>query len=127
MMPRQVAQPNALRDQRRDKVGELVPFAPAPDTASDTPGPDLGPVAAARIEHWCRAYDIPPSTVRALRAQGKGPQTFEIGRLVFCMREDWCAWLESLATLGGSGRLSPPARRFGSGTSRGTPASTTSR
>ena len=84
MMPRQAAQPNALRDQHHDKSGELVQFPPSPDTASDTPGPDLGPLAAARIEHWCHAYDIPPSTVRALRAQGKGPKTFEIGRLIFC-------------------------------------------
>jgi hypothetical protein len=126
-MPRQAAQPNALRDQRQDRSGELVPFPPTPDAASDTAGPDLGPAAAARIEHWCRAYDIPPSTVRALRAQGKGPKTFEIGRLVFCMREDWCGWLEGLAMLGGSGPLSPPAGRFRRRTTRGTTANTPSR
>lgn len=127
MMPRQATQPDEPRDQRRDNVGELVPFPPPPDAASDTRGPDLRPVAAARIEHWCRAYDIPPSTVRALRAQGTGPRTFAVGRLVFVLREDWCAWLEGLATVGGSGPLSPPAGRFGRRTSRGSTANTTSR
>jgi hypothetical protein len=127
MMPSQVARPDEPRDQRPDKFGELVPFPPTPDAASDTPGPDLGPVAAARIEHWCRAYDIPLSTVRALRAQRKGPKTFEIGRLVFCMRVDWDTWLEGLATVGGSGPLSPPAGRLERRTNRGTTADTTSR
>jgi hypothetical protein len=111
-MPRHAAQQGALQDQCQGTVGEIIQFPPAPDAGSDTPGPDLGPITAARLEHWCGAYDIPPSTVRALRAQGKGPPTFEIGRLVFCLRKDWCEWLENLATLGGSGRLSPPAGRL---------------
>lgn len=127
MMPRHSAQQNDLREQRRDNVGEVVPFPPSTDAAIDTPGPDLGPVSAARIEHWCRAYALPLSTLRALRAQGKGPKTFEIGRLLYCTRGDWCGWLEGLATLGGSGPLSPPTGRFELRTSRGTTASTTSR
>ncbi len=126
-MPRQAAQPNALRDQRQDKSGELVPFPPTPDAASDTPGPDLGPVAAARIEHWCHAYDIPPSTVRALRAQGKGPKTFEIGRLVFCHARGLVRVAGRPGDLGGSGPLSPPAGRFGRRTNRGITANPISR
>jgi hypothetical protein len=66
--------------------------------------PDLGPVIAARIDHWRRAFDIPLSTMRALRAQGKG-------RLIFCLREEWCVWLELMAKNGGTGPLSPPAGR----------------
>jgi hypothetical protein len=113
MMPRHSTQRNDLQDQRQGRVGEIVQFPPTSDAPSGAPGPELGPVAAARIEHWCRAYDIPLSTLRALRAAGKGPRTFEVGRLVFCHREDWCGWLEGLATFGGSGPLSPPAGRFG--------------
>jgi hypothetical protein len=98
-----------MRGDRQAAAGAVVPFSPAPDAASDAPGPDLGPLTAARVEHWCVAYDIPVSTLRALRAQGNGPVTFEVGRLLFCRRADWLAWLEALAATGGSGPISPPA------------------
>jgi hypothetical protein len=122
MMSRQAAQ----QDKRQDNGGKpvLIPFPSQPDAASDAPGPDLGPVVAARIEHWCRAYDLPLSTLRTLRAAGKGPPTFEIGRLLYCRREDWCRWLEGLATAGGTGPLTPPAGRLGRRTTRGTRANT---
>ncbi len=113
-----------LKPRDNSKVG-VVPFAvPADESAGPNPVPDLGPVVAARLEDWSRAYNIPVSTLRALRAAGKGPSTFEVGRLIFITRDDWCAWLEGLAAVGGTGPLSPRAGRFGRRTNRGTTANT---
>jgi hypothetical protein len=72
-------------------------------------------VAAARIETWCREYELPVSTFRLLRAAGKGPKAFEVGRLIYWLRADWIAWWQEMAASGGTGRLSPPSGRLGRG------------
>jgi hypothetical protein len=51
-------------------------------------------------------HGIPESTLRAIIAAGVGPRTFNIGRLIFCRRADWIAWLDEIAQAGGTGRLS---------------------
>jgi hypothetical protein len=112
---------SGARLKHQDEISELVPFAVPPNAESDIPGPDLGPVVAARLEDWSRTYSIPPSTLRALRAVGKGPRVFEIGRLLYCTRDDWTSWLEGLAAVGGTGPLTPPAGRFGRKTNAGLP------
>ena len=60
-------------------------------------------VHAARIERLATDYEIPMSTLRAADALGRGPKTFTIGRLIYCRREDWTAWLDGLAESGGTG------------------------
>ena len=107
---------SAARLKHRDSKGsEVVPLVVPADaeTAGQTPVlvPDLGPVVAARLEDWSRVYAIPLSTLRALRASGKGPKTFEVGRLIYCMRNDWIDWLEGLAATGGTGPLSGRTNR----------------
>jgi hypothetical protein len=57
---------------------------------------------ACRLEYLAAAYSIPPSTLRALDAAGRGPRTFRIGRLLFCRIADWRAWLDQLADRGGA-------------------------
>jgi hypothetical protein len=71
-------------------------------------------VHAARIERLALDYEVPMSTLRAAIAQGHGPKTFTIGRLIYCRREDWTGWLDGLAMRGGTGPLSPPAGRASS-------------
>ena len=39
--------------------------------------------------------------MRALCAQGKGPRTFTIGRLIYCLVEDWNSWMQGVAVVGG--------------------------
>jgi hypothetical protein len=65
---------------------------------------------AARLERLAADYDVPPSTLRALIADGRGPRTFTIGRLVYVRRSDWVEWLDTLAEAGGTGPLSPTNR-----------------
>ena len=112
---------SGARLKHQDKIGELVPFSVPADAEGDSRGPDLGPVTAARLEDWANTYRIPMSTLRALRAAGKGPRVFEIGRLLYCTRDDWTSWLEGLAMVGGSG---PLTGRFGRRTNPGTTANT---
>ncbi len=68
-------------------------------------------VHAARLERLALDYEVPMSTLRAAISQGCGPRTFTIGRLVYCRRADWTAWLDGLADAGGTGALSPPSGR----------------
>ena len=41
--------------------------------------------------------DLPLSTVDKLRAQGKGPRCFKIGRRLYVRQADLHAWLDQLA------------------------------
>jgi len=68
-----------------------------------------GPTHAARLETLANEHDVPMSTLRAVIAQGGGPRTFTIGRLIYCRRADWTRWLDSLAESGGTGPLTPGA------------------
>src|SRR3954465_15459748 len=75
---------------RRSSAAAVVPFEDPASAASGPPGPgDLGPMAGTRLDRLCAACEIPASTMRALCAQGKGPAIFTIGRLIFCLVEDW--------------------------------------
>jgi hypothetical protein len=65
---------------------------------------------AARVSDLCRDYGLPESTFRSIVAEGRGPRTFTLGRLIYCRRSDWIAWLDRLAEAGGTGPLSPTAK-----------------
>ena len=41
--------------------------------------------------------DLPLSTIEKLRAQGKGPQCFRIGRRLYTRQADLRAWLDQMA------------------------------
>ena len=41
--------------------------------------------------------DLPVSTLDKLRAQGKGPHTFKIGRRLYVRQVDLRAWLDQMA------------------------------
>jgi Helix-turn-helix domain len=41
--------------------------------------------------------DVPMSTLDKLRAQGRGPRTFKIGRRLFVRQADLRAWFDELA------------------------------
>jgi hypothetical protein len=41
--------------------------------------------------------DLPLSTVDKLRAQGKGPQCFRLGRRLYVRQEDLRSWLDRMA------------------------------
>jgi hypothetical protein len=92
------------------KVIDLATAAPHDECVS-TAAADLGTLEAARLEVWCRVHHIPPSTLRAVIAQGAGPATITIGRLIFITRRAWSAWIAELETNRGTGPLSPPAGR----------------
>jgi hypothetical protein len=104
---------SGARLKHRDNKGSEVVSLVVPADAGQNPVlvPDLGPITAARLEDWSRVYGIPLSTLRALRASGRGPRVFEVGRLVYCLRDDWCAWLEGLAATGGTGPLTGRTNR----------------
>jgi hypothetical protein len=42
--------------------------------------------------------DVPLSTMDMLRAQGKGPRTFKIGRRLYVRQTDLRAWIDTMAT-----------------------------
>ena len=41
--------------------------------------------------------DVPLSTMDMLRAQGKGPRTFKIGRRLYVRQTDLRAWIDEMA------------------------------
>jgi hypothetical protein len=41
--------------------------------------------------------DVPLSTLDKLRAEGRGPRTFKIGRRLYVRQGDMRAWLDALA------------------------------
>jgi hypothetical protein len=42
--------------------------------------------------------NLPLSTLNALRAQGRGPQSFLLGRRIYVRQSDMRAWLDRMAT-----------------------------
>lgn len=42
--------------------------------------------------------DVPLSTIDKLRAEGRGPHTFKIGRRLYVRQNDMRQWLDRLAT-----------------------------
>lgn len=41
--------------------------------------------------------DLPLSTIDKLRAQGKGPRCFRLGRRLYVRHADLCAWIDAMA------------------------------
>ena len=46
--------------------------------------------------------DLPLSTIDKLRAQGKGPKCFKIGRRLYVRQADLRAWLDTMANSEGA-------------------------
>ena len=42
--------------------------------------------------------DLPPSTLDMLRAQGRGPQCFRLGRRLYVRQCDFRAWIDKMAS-----------------------------
>ncbi len=58
---------------------------------------DLIAAPALPVADVALFLDIPLSTVDKLRAAGKGPRTFKIGRRLYVRQGDLRAWLDRMA------------------------------
>jgi predicted DNA-binding transcriptional regulator AlpA len=59
--------------------------------------PDLLAVPAMPLADVALFLDLPLSTVDKLRAQGKGPKCFRLGRRLYVRQADLRAWLDKMA------------------------------
>ena len=59
--------------------------------------PDLLATPALPIADVALYLDVPLSTVDKLRAQGKGPRCFKIGRRLYVLQTDLREWLKTMA------------------------------
>jgi len=59
---------------------------------------DLIAAPALPVADVALFLDLPLSTVDKLRAQGRGPHTFKIGRRLYVRQSDLRSWLDRLAT-----------------------------
>ena len=59
---------------------------------------DLLAAPALPVADVALFLDVPLSTVDKLRAKGKGPRTFRIGRRLYVHQTDLRAWLERMRT-----------------------------
>jgi hypothetical protein len=70
------------------------PVHPADEAAPLGKGNDHAkPVDALAVE-----MGLPPGTMSALDAHGKGPPTFKVGRRKFCRVSDFYEWIDKIAT-----------------------------
>ena len=53
-------------------------------------------MAALPEELLCEIYDLPLSTYRQLKGEGRGPRTFKIGRRCYVHQKDAAAWFDAL-------------------------------
>ena len=60
--------------------------------------PDLIAQPALSIGDVALLLDLPLSTVDKLRAQGKGPRCFRLGRRLYVRQGDLRDWLDHMAT-----------------------------
>lgn len=58
---------------------------------------DLIAAPALPVADVALFLDLPLSTVDKLRAEGRGPRTFKIGRRLYVRQQDMRAWLDRLA------------------------------
>lgn len=58
---------------------------------------DLVAAPALPIADVALMLDVPLSTIDKIRAQGRGPKTFRIGRRLYVRRCDLDSWLDELA------------------------------
>jgi hypothetical protein len=59
--------------------------------------PDLIAAHALPLGDLAVFLDLPLSTIDKLRAQGKGPRVFKIGRRLYVRQVDLRLWLDALA------------------------------
>ena len=59
---------------------------------------DLSAAPALPIGDIALILDLPLSTIDKLRAQGKGPKCFRIGRRLYVRQSDFRQWLDAMAT-----------------------------
>lgn len=69
---------------------------PPPDERNRRLG-DLIAAPALPLADVALFLDLPLSTVDKLRAQGKGPRTFKLGRRIYVRQVDLRAWLDAMA------------------------------
>jgi hypothetical protein len=60
--------------------------------------PDLIAAPALPITDVALFLDLPLSTIDKLRAEGRGPALFKLGRRLYCRQADLRAWLDRMAT-----------------------------
>ena len=59
---------------------------------------DLLLAPALPVAEVALLLDVPYSTLDKLRAQGKGPRCFKIGRRLYVRQVDLRSWLDEMAT-----------------------------
>jgi len=60
--------------------------------------PDLIAAPALPLGDVALFLDLPISTIDKLRAEGRGPSLFRLGRRLYCRQADLRAWLDRMAT-----------------------------
>ncbi len=58
---------------------------------------DLIAAPALPIADVALSLDLPLSTVDKLRAEGRGPRLFKLGRRLYCRQTDLREWLDRMA------------------------------
>jgi len=58
---------------------------------------DLIAAPALPLADVAMFLDLPLSTIDKLRAQGRGPRCFKIGRRLYCRQADLRDWLDAMA------------------------------
>ncbi len=58
---------------------------------------DLIAAPALPIADIALFLDLPLSTIDKLRADGRGPRLFKLGRRLYCRQTDLRAWLDTMA------------------------------
>ena len=79
---------------------------PAPNSRDAVPGyaerarrmGDLIAAPALPISDVALFLDLPLSTIDKLRADGRGPRLFKLGRRLYCRQADLRAWLDAMAS-----------------------------
>jgi hypothetical protein len=77
--------------------GGAPSVVPEPSRASDRVLADLVTLPALPLGDVARVLNLPESSLQKIRAQGRGPKTFLIGRRLFVRQADLRAWLDALA------------------------------
>lgn len=86
-----------MESARQHKTRDAVPdWAQRMARMSDLIAAPALPVADVAL-----FLDLPLSTVDKLRAQGKGPRTFRLGRRLYVRQADLRAWLDQMAEANG--------------------------
>jgi hypothetical protein len=57
----------------------------------------LNAAPAMPLADFAAALDLPMSTMEKLRASGKGPRTFKLGRRLYVRQADQRDWLDAMA------------------------------